>query len=539
MPRLNTQYTISNTLHKVLLIAGLFLITYSAKSQTLPVGTPVLEEYYRRMQLLGKLDSSISFTVRPLSSEALQEEDIFNPVDSAGDRASGHSGIRTFANGKGKFQVLPITLQTQYNSKRPYGWNDGPMIPARGFQTVLSAGVYGKYGPLSIQLRPEVVYAENRSHAFDNYPGIPDAYIDLPDRFGEKSYKKLFPGQSSIRLTTGPVSLGVSSENLWWGPGIQNSLLMSNTAPGFNHFTLNTVKPINTEIGAFEGQLIGGRLEGSGFTDKPDDWRYLSGMTLSYQPRWIPGLFIGFTRSLQSYSKDLNEFSDYIPIFKAFSNKSNQQGQTPSDQLVSVFSRWLWKDANAEIYLEYSRGDHAVNLRDYIIEPEHSRAYLVGFQKLIELPGNRSEYLQLALEGTHLTQSINYSIRNASSVYTHNQIVHGYTHDGQLIGAGIGPGGDLQSLQVNWIRTKNNFGVNIERYVYNNDYFGNSFLQTEGRTYLAFGLEMMRKYKELILNCIIQSIISNDRQKVASKAASLKHNSKGNLQAQLNISYSF
>ncbi|HXH99797.1 MAG TPA: hypothetical protein VNI52_05990 [Sphingobacteriaceae bacterium] len=157
MPRLNTQYTIRNTLHKVLLNAGLFLITYAAKSQTLPVGTPVLEDYYRRMQLLGKLDSNISFTVRPLSSEALQEEDIFNPRDSTGDRTSGHSGTRTFANVKGKFQVLPITLQTQYNTKRPYGWNDGPMIPARGFQTVLSAGVYGKYGPLSIQLRPEVV----------------------------------------------------------------------------------------------------------------------------------------------------------------------------------------------------------------------------------------------------------------------------------------------------------------------------------------------------------------------------------------------
>ncbi|HXH99798.1 MAG TPA: capsule assembly Wzi family protein [Sphingobacteriaceae bacterium] len=196
----------------------------------------------------------------------------------------------------------------------------------------------------------------------------------MPDRFGDKPYPKFFPGQSSIRLTTGPVSLGVSSENLWWGPGIQNSLLMSNTAPGFNHITLNTVRPIKTRIGSFEGQLIGGRLEGSGFTEKPDDWRYLSGMTFSYQPRWVPGLVLGFTRSLQLYSSHIKRISDYIPFFKGFTSKSNEPGQTQTDQLASIYSRWLWKDANAEIYLEYSRGDHSVNLRDYTLEPEHTRA---------------------------------------------------------------------------------------------------------------------------------------------------------------------
>ncbi|MFX8805488.1 capsule assembly Wzi family protein, partial [Acinetobacter baumannii] len=54
--------------------------------------------------------------------------------------------------------------------------------------------------------------------------------------------------------------VGISSENLWWGPGIYNSLLMSNNAPGFWHLTFNSRKPLKTPIGDFEWQLIGGKL---------------------------------------------------------------------------------------------------------------------------------------------------------------------------------------------------------------------------------------------------------------------------------------
>src|SRR5665648_312111 len=118
----------------------------------------------------------------------------------------------------------------------PYSLNDGAMIPARGYQTIVSGGVYTKFGPLSIQLRPEVVYAENKpfktfvegksDQALVEYYYF-KSIIDLPEYFPGKPYKKAIWGQSSIRLTFGPVSAGISSENLWWGPGMRNSLLMT------------------------------------------------------------------------------------------------------------------------------------------------------------------------------------------------------------------------------------------------------------------------------------------------------------------------
>jgi hypothetical protein len=336
----------------------------------------------------------------------------------------------------------------------------------------VSAGAYAKYGPISIQLRPEFVYAQNLD--FEPIPGaLSDPYAglsDIPIRFGQTSYKKSTLGQSSIRLSLGSVSLGVSNENLWWGPGVQNSLLMSNTAPGFAHLTLNTSAPIRTPIGSFEGQIVSGRLEGSGYSEPNDRWRYLSGIVLSYQPRWVPSLFLGVTRTFQVYGNELNRNSDYIPIIQSFNSKNNSRNAIARDQLTSAFARWFWRPSKAEIYFEYGRGDHSATSRDFILEPEHSRAYLLGFRKISNLRFSKGHFL-IGAEYTHLQQSVNYQIRSAGSWYKHSQIIHGYTHRGQVLGAGIGPGSNLQSIELEWFSGQQSIGLQLDRYVYNDDYF--------------------------------------------------------------------
>ena len=62
----------------------------------------------------------------------------------------------------------------------------------------------------------------------------------MPERFGNVNHNKTTYGQSSIRLNWKKLSLGISNENLWWGPSIRNSIMMSNHAQGFKHITFNT-----------------------------------------------------------------------------------------------------------------------------------------------------------------------------------------------------------------------------------------------------------------------------------------------------------
>lgn len=527
----------------------LCLLSLVALSQTIPVGSLVLEDAYRREQLLGVLDSTVSFTVRPVYP--VQTFRVNNSYDPDGylafNRWTDFDGINRMGwqgwDGHGaafSLQMLPMERITQYVSHHPFSMNDGGMIPAVGLQSFTRAGVYGEVGffrklgergaahrrgiVLSVQLQPEWITAENL-----DYEGFPDTHsdqawteywltqsrIDWPEHFGDGSYSRVSWGQSSARISSGPVSFGVSNENLWWGPGMRNSILMSNTSPGFPHLTFNTTRPIKTPIGSFEFQVVGAYLDSSGFrSEAPDstnfgfqyyyqtpkslDTIYFNGVVMSYQPRWIPGLFLGFTRSFQSYVSDLDgTLRGYLPVILPLAKESNgEEGENSANQnqLASFFGRWLMPKSHAEVYFEFGRDDHAWNLRDLLLEPFHSRAYMVGFRKMVPLKNPKKGSLLVGFEHTQLQNSRSGQYRSSGPWYLHSQIRQGYTNQGQMLGAGIGPGGNMQTLELSYLSlsdprvssaeladgsvhgddgiggTAGSIGVRLERYVHNNDF---------------------------------------------------------------------
>ncbi|HTM92943.1 MAG TPA: hypothetical protein VL095_11010, partial [Flavisolibacter sp.] len=140
----------------------------------------------------------ISFCVRPISISS------FSSIDSVyrnGNfkRLNADSYI---ADTSKQAIILPLTFRQQYNTHHPYGFNDGSMIPAKGYQAQLSSGIFLKTGLLSLQLQPEFVFARNNS--FPSFPSqhtdsIWSSYYstvlnvtDVPEKFGSRSYVKLF-----------------------------------------------------------------------------------------------------------------------------------------------------------------------------------------------------------------------------------------------------------------------------------------------------------------------------------------------------------
>jgi hypothetical protein len=528
------------------IIVAFFLVCAhkSAYTQSLPVGTIGLEDYYRRSQLIGTVDTNVSFTVRPIIPSSIDTQS--NPFypDSTEKRYNLLNAESSWIspNGKLKTVILPITLQTQFNTHHPYGWNDGAMIPAKGIQTLMSGGIFMQYGILSVQFRPEIIMAANSDFETFNqkhydvvFARYYDIYnnIDLPVRFGTKPYNSIYWGQSSIRLNYKSFSFGLSTENLWWGPGIRNSLLMSNTAPGFAHLTFNTSRPVKTSIGSFEGQLIGGRLENSGFAPltphatyfntnlyipKPDYWRYLAGVIITWQPKWVPGLFLGFNQSTQTYGKYLSKVGDYLPLFSSI--KRNSAPDNPInglDQRTSLFMRWLWPKEHAEVYFEWGRSNTTTDLRQTLLSPEVSRAYVFGLRKLITTDNSKHTGILLGVEVTQLQQnSIKKLIAGDGGWYTSKYIRQGYTSDGQMLGAGIGPGANIQSLNVSWVKGLKRIGLQLERYVHNNDAYYYIFYDSSDYTRHWVDLSIAAKgewnYKNFIFNAKLQGIKSLDYQ---------------------------
>jgi hypothetical protein len=404
---------------------------------------------------------------------------------------------------------------------------------------------------LSVKIQPEFVHAAN-----PDYEGFPlniervnlevlrwymyyKYYlnnIDSPERFGDNAYNKVYWGQSSIRLTFNAISFGFSTENLWWGPGMRNSLIMTNTASGFNHFTLNTVKPINTIIGSFEGQIIAGWLKSSGyfppdhlrdpymgllpfFIPKPDDDRYLNGMILSYQPKWVPGLFIGLIRSIQAYQDDLKggKLFDYLPIFSSFSEKAAGGGEEinnkKQDPYYSIFFRYVWPESHVEIYGEIGRSDYYWNLRDLIVQTEHSSAYNLGFRKLVPINNIKKDYLQVNLELTQLGKNPTTTLREDDSWGLSSIVRDGYTHNGQFLGPGIGPASNSQTLNISWLRSFKMIGLQIERLSHNEDYFYTAF-STHYARWVDFKYSLIGNwnYRNLLFMIELKAIVAKNYQ---------------------------
>lgn len=520
----------------------LTIIQFKLLAQSLPVGTVGLEDYYRRAQILGQADSSVSFMIRPIYPKLnFKAKNVFylDSADKPSNLIRSHVAYVS-KNGKLRVNLLPLTIQTQINSDHPYGWNDGAMIPAKGLQTLLSAGIYLEYGMLSIQIRPEVDMAANKEFETfdkDHYELVTAKYydfynnIDLPARFGNDTYSKAYWGQSSIRLNYKAVSLGLSTENLWWGPGIRNSLLMSNTAPGFKHFTVNTREPIKTAIGSFEGQVIAGKLEGSGYgvlepertffsdtlyVSKSNDWRYISGLTLTWQPKWVPGLFFGLTKSAQLYHNDLSKFGDYLPFFSSTTKVNADQPLEKRDTRSSVFMRWLWPEEHAEIYFEYGKNNNIGTTRNQVLEPSRNRAYIFGLRKMLPFNQTKDENILVGFEVTQLQETSPTDIRDASSWYVNKYVRQGYTNRGEVLGAGIGPGGNLQSLDVSWVKGLKRLGIQLERYVHNNDLYFYTYENNQDArrhwTDLSIALNGEWNYKNFIFNTKLMGVKSLNYQ---------------------------
>lgn len=531
-----------------LVIPGLISVPLTTIAQTIPVGQLDLDGATRNLQLMGKFDPNYSFTARPFYYTAAGTErkftgnettTLFNLIDST----TQFSPLKYIVRRNNISVALqPLAFTTKFNSHHPYGWNDEGMIAARGLQTELSAGAFARLGPVSIQFQPQFVYAANTKFDYNaDYGTEPKG-----------TFTKILPGQSSIRLNMGAVSLGYATENLWWGPGQFNSLLMSNNAPGFGHFTFNTTRPIKSPIGSFEFQIIIGRLDEDSAANRPyehlhlkpaslnDDWRYINGWVFSYQPSFLSGVFIGMSRSFQLYHADFKQQSGsfiekYLPVLTPFFKNSTSNEDTKGrDQTVSLFTRWLFEKSHAEFYFEYGWNDHAANTRDLLNDPEHSAAYIIGGKKLIALP--KTNWLELSGEITQMAQSPDYIVRTAGNWYEHSVVKQGLTNQNQILGAGSGMGNNVQTLTVNWVSGIKRLGIIFQRIQHDPGAiagsFGNIGLRETAWNEVAFGVQSRWNFGKLLASFELQQVWSKNYAWEAGR-------DPGNLYSLLKIAYSW
>lgn len=509
-----------------LIILFILLLDISGLAQSLPANFPVLEESERRSQLVDSLSKYNSFALRPHIVDTLI-----------------YSFSKSLIDSEVSIKFSPIINTTRISTKRPYGWADNGMIPNPGFQTYFSGGVNVKWKFINFDFRPELIIVQNQGFEtnLDNFSESELRnkffywnYGDFPERFGDGWLVNTWWGQSKLTFQYGAFEIGAATENIWWGPGQFNALTFSNNAQGFPHLTLNTIKPAKTFLGNFETQLIIGQLQNSGldpsqypelndkyFTPFSGDWRYLNALMLSYNPKWIPNLFVGFTRTFQQYSKSMgNGFLDYFPVFNGVTKDQygfdrDEDGQ---DQQITVFGRYVIPKSKSEFYFEFGRRDHAKDWREFILNPEHARAYIVGFVQLFDLP-TTSKVLQVRGEMTQQQESVNRYIRygglgGSLTWHTHNP-ARGFVQNGQPLGVGIGVGANVQTLELSLVEDMDKIGIQLERLANNQDFYYKAQLQDTQRkpwVDLSIGFLFDKKWDNLLLSSKLQIIHARNYQ---------------------------
>jgi hypothetical protein len=450
-----------------------------------------LMDYQRNKQLLYDSNSVVtnSFFVRSTSSYQFLQA-----------KLKGTS--------KDVVQSISFNYDQQNNSLLPNSFNDGSIYPARGWQERYSVGVNLKLLIFDINYQPEKLIVQNKTQEYYagepgnfmfKYFGMVANYIDNFRQFGYDRIDENTIGQSRIGIKTKYIAAGISNENFWWGPGKRNSLVFTNNAAGFKHYYLKTVEPIKTYIGSFELAGVVGKLDTTKYTEidqellnvcrpckvfKNLDDREIDGITINYQPKWVPNFYIGYAYSRQFYRHATNALGDTVNFFSK---------NLPKQEIGSLIFRFALPEDHAEFYGEIGMPDQTPWPWKFFKKTVRP-GYVFGASKLVPLK-LRGSYLNLNVEFTQLQimdprkvfyQGYANVGGQPTGWYLSTIVKQGWSNNGQLMGASIGPGSNNQSISLSWNKGYNKVGIFVERTAYNNDFYIVAYITPYNGVYLPW-----------------------------------------------------
>ncbi len=484
-----------NIIAFLLLFVSLSLFTIQNSTAQLVPMDDIREEQLRIQQLFqGSVYSSL--TNRPVW-HSVYEKTMEQAVPGYGFWDQIHFSELYHVNGplNVKFGIYEPTARITANSTLPYGDNNEAAWYGRGLNKELIGGVWMSSDYLTITFRPQLVTQQNIPFEIPRFIQRDEdgnllyqaesvgSNIDAPFRFGNEPFSTFSYGFSSIRLHYEALEAGFSNEPLWWGGNIQYPLLLSNNAPGMQHFFIGTRSPISIPyVGNFEFKYIGAFPEDSAYfiwgEDEVEQDRFMNGINISFSPQFAPNFHLGFARAIHTYLDERGlTGSDFGLILDPFllENFIDARGPLdlikPRNHLNSLYAKWIWPESHFEIYGEFYREDFAWDSRDVMMEPRHNSGYALGFQKLHF--ARFAHFYKVNLEFTNMTPSYLQEVRRQDYYYTHPEIRQGHTHKGQLLGASIGPGSNSQFFSIDSYQDWGRFGIYFRRLADNNHFHFN------------------------------------------------------------------
>ena len=340
-----------------------------------------------------------------------------------------------------------------YNTKAPYGQNDGALWQGKGYNTSLTAGARLEAFGFEATFKPQVSWSQNRE--FDYMPGVYGSEysyfwkgnIDLVQRYGDSSFWTFDWGDTEIRYSWNNFTVGFGFQSPWLGPAFLNPMLGSNNAGTYPKFDIGLRKTkvympyTDWYLGEIEGRAWLGYLTESDYfdNDSTNNHRQLTGFSVAYSPSILPELTLSINKiSLARWDEKSAKYLN--PLYD-----SNEV----EDQKVSFGADLLFPTVGFEVYGELGIDDY--NGRGFA-DPFHTMIYTVGTIKeltFIKKVTKSKLESELIFEWSNFGMSQDFQLEwKYMGYYSHSLISQGYTQNGQIIGAGSGYFGNSQYIAL-------------------------------------------------------------------------------------------
>jgi hypothetical protein len=343
----------------------------------------------------------------------------------------------------------------------------------------LRAGAELRLGRVQVRLAPEIVLAGNgdfltfpggdparSSYASPFYTGNFSA--DLPLRPGDQPLVLLAPGESGLWFQTDGFALALTSALPDWGPGVGEGLVLGRSTGGLPRAELAAWRPLAG--GLFRARWFGGAAVESRFfdADTDNDLRSVAGLRLSFERAdWT----VGVSRTVMDGRGGGPMRAALQPLLP-----------TRTDSLIELLAVDLLfarPDAGSLVWLEALRQQPLREARDLFLMPTEGLALRVGASQRIA-ESARARWM-LGFEAVRLDQPAQRAGRAPQDLYTSPAVAQGWTHRGQPLGSGLGPGGQRQMLSLDREGRRWAIGGFVERVRWNDDALYREFLAYQNR----------------------------------------------------------
>ena len=480
------------------------------------------EDYYDFLSLTGVVERptlgyrTLSDSVWELSeeSEHIWAQNYFGKSNLIWESPASVDNLFTNGLFQGfKYKIFGPEWFNSFNSYTPYGQNDGALWQGKGYNTSLTGGARLEGYGFELTFKPQISFSQNTS--FKYLPGVfgdPHSYfaagnIDLVQRFGDKSFWNYDWGDSEIRWTWNSLTFGLGTQNPWLGPAYINPMLGSNNSGGYLKFDAGLRETklylpfIDWYAGSIEGRIWVGQLQESDYfdNDSSNNKRMLTAMSASYKPSFIPGLTLGLNRIFITYWRTEN-FAYILRLFTASRLNALASSGNDEDQKFALYVDWNFPKAGFRFYGEMGRDDFSYNENT---NPYHTAIYTAGIEQVIPFTSNITSELVLEWNGFEMSQDFQLQWPYLG-FYAHGFVKQGYTHKGQILGAGSGFFGNSQFVKYKVYYPKGYSAFKFHRHSPNNNWVlskavnasansGNSDLYTDWysnyETYFCYSLE--------------------------------------------------